>query len=270
MKGQKKIIRVKIICVVIDLRLRRRCLVGTCLCKYFSLRDYFCSFHAAPARDGKMNYFRLCRLLTDVGSQALRETFDKIHPPMVLATVLATPSALGKLKSLRKKKNLTQSQWKKLYPIVRPPVLSKNFDITLLIVLLKNICHLTVPATGWDALPSPTDSSCEAAIACINFYINKVRCHAAQALVDDLTFHNYWMGISNALKRLGGPDYTAIIDGLKYDCLVPAQEEHFKELLMRWKMHKASIRTKMNNFEARVNRLEAKVFGSEEPSTSGK
>ena len=222
MKGQKKIIRVKIICVVIDLRLRRRCLVGTCLCKYFSLRDYFCSFHAAPARDGKMNYFRLCRLLTDVGSQALRETFDKIHPPNDLATVLATPTAFGKLKSLRKKKILTQSQWKKPYPIAK----SKNFDITLLMVLLKNICNLTVPATGWDALPSPTDSSCEAAIACINFYINKVRCHAAQELVDDLTFHNYWMGISNALRRLGGPAYTAIIKGLKDDCLVPALGEH--------------------------------------------
>ena len=49
-KGQKKIICV----VLIDLRLRRRCLVGSCLCKCFSLRRYFCSFHAASA-DGLLN-----------------------------------------------------------------------------------------------------------------------------------------------------------------------------------------------------------------------
>ena len=215
-----------------------------------------------------MNYFRLCRLLTDVGSQALRETFDEIHPPEDLATVLATPPARGKLKSLKKKKILTRSQWKKLYPIVQSSVLSKNFDITLLMVLLKNICGLTLPATGRDAPPSP--SSCEAAIACINFYINRVRCHAAQALVDDVTFHNYWMGIRNALIRLRGAAYKTTIDGLKYDCLVPALEEHYKELLKKWKMDKGSIMNKIKNVEGRVNKLEDKVYGSEEPSTPGK
>ena len=27
------------------------------------------------------NYARLCRLLVDVGTQALRDTFDRVHPP---------------------------------------------------------------------------------------------------------------------------------------------------------------------------------------------
>ena len=217
-----------------------------------------------------MNYFRLCRLLTDVGSQALRETFDKICPPEGLAKVLATPLVIRKLKSLQKKKILKQSQWKKLYPVVKTSVSSKNFDITLLIVLLRNICGLTPPAAGWDALPSPTDLSREADIARINFYRDKMRYHAAQALVDDSTFHNYWMDIDDALIRLGGAGYEAAIDGLKYDCLVPALDEHYKELLKEWKMDKDSIMNKINNVEDRVTKLEAEGCKSGRHLTSGK
>ena len=63
------------------------------------------------------NYARLCRLLVDFGSQALRETFDRIHPPGSLETVLATPPALPKLQYLQVKKILNPFQWDKLYPV---------------------------------------------------------------------------------------------------------------------------------------------------------
>ena len=56
------------------------------------------------------NYARLCQLLVDFGSQALRERFDIIHPRGGLETVLATPPALPKLQSLQKKKILNPSQ----------------------------------------------------------------------------------------------------------------------------------------------------------------
>ena len=118
-----------------------------------------------PSTRETTNYARLCRLLVDFGSQALRERFDIIHPPGGLETVLATPPAVPKLQSLQKKKILNPSQWDILYPAIESSVSSKNFDITLLMVLLRNICGLNPPATGWDAFPSPTDLSCEADIA---------------------------------------------------------------------------------------------------------
>ena len=115
------------------------------------------------------NYTRLCRLLVGAGSQVLRETFDRIHPPRGLDTVLATTPVHLKLQSLQKKKVLNPLQWDKLYPVIKTSVSSKNFDITLLMVLLRNICGLTPPATGWDNLPLPTDLSCEAHIARIKY-----------------------------------------------------------------------------------------------------
>ena len=108
------------------------------------------------------NYARLCHLLVEVGSCVLRNTFDKINPPSDLHKHLKTHRAT--LQQLRRKKILNPTQWGKLYPAIRTSVSSKNFDITLLTVLLRNICSLSRPATGWDALPPATDTSTEADI----------------------------------------------------------------------------------------------------------
>ena len=157
-----------------------------------------------PSTKETTNYTRLCRLLVGVGSQVLRETFDRIHPPGGLDTVLATAPAHPKLQSLQKKKVLNPLQWDKLYPVMKSSISSKNFDITLLMVLLRNICGLTLPATGWDNLPLPTDLSCEADIARIKYYRNTVYAHATRASVDDASFDNHWMDIRDTLVRLGG------------------------------------------------------------------
>ena len=120
-----------------------------------------------PSSKENTNYARVCHLLVDVGSQVLKEIFNKICPPGGLDTVLASPSVSATLQSLRDKKILNSLQWSKLYPAIKSSVTSENFDITLLMVLLRNICGLIPPATGWDNLPSPTDLSCEADIAII-------------------------------------------------------------------------------------------------------
>ena len=83
----------------------------------------------------------------------------------------------------------------------------RDFDITLLMVLLRNICGLTPPTTGWDALPAATDMSREADIARVKYFRNTVYAHAEQASVDDATFHKYWKEIRDTLVRLGGVDY---------------------------------------------------------------
>ena len=179
------------------------------------------------------NYARLCRLLVDVGSCVLRDTFDKINPPSDLHKHLKTHRAT--LQLLQKKKVLNPTQWGKLYPAIPTSVSSKNFDITLLTVLLRNICSLSPPAAGWDALPPATDISTEADIARVKYFRNTVYGHAEKASVDDATFNVYWQDIKDALVRLGGPTYGVVIDNLKNECMDPVFEEHFRELLKEWK-----------------------------------
>ena len=196
------------------------------------------------------NYARLCRLLVDVGSQALRVTFDRIHPPTGLHSVLApgTP-AHTKLQSLRSRRILNPIQWGKLYPTIHASVSSASFDITLLMVLLRNICGLAPPVTGWDNLPSAADMSTEANIARVKFYRNTVYGHATQASVDDATFNTLWKDISNTLVTLGGASYGAAINKLKNECMDPDTEEHYRELLLQWRKDEDNIKEKLGEIE---------------------
>lgn len=187
------------------------------------------------------NYARLCRLLVGVGSKVIRDTFDKIHPPASLHTSLTT-TYHSKLQALRKKKVLNATQWGKLYPAIRTSVSSRYFDITLLTVLLRNICRLAPPATGWDALPSAADVGTEANIARVRYFRNTVYGHADQASVDDATFNVYWKDIRNALVSLGGTEYEAAIDALKNECMDPEIADHYEELLKQWKKDEDNIK----------------------------
>ena len=127
--------------------------------------------------------------------------------------------------------------------------LSNNFDITLLMVLLRNICNLVRPATGWDTLPPAADTTLEADIVRIKCYRNTVYGHASEASVDDPTFNQYWKDIQDALVRLGGADYQNAVDDLKKECMDPYFEEHYKELLIQWVVDEVSIKERLEGME---------------------
>ena len=198
------------------------------------------------------NYARLCRLLVDVGSKALRDTFDKIHPPSTLHGVL-TGSVHAKLQSLYtgRKKVLNPTQWGKLYP-VHSLVTSASFDITLLTVLLRNICGFCAPTKGWDSLPPSTDTSAADDIARVKYYRNTVYGHASHASIDDASFNAYWQEIREALVRLGGTSFRGYIDNLELDTMDPDMEEHFRELMKQWKKDDDSIKEKLEEMEGNV------------------
>ena len=193
------------------------------------------------------NYARLCRLLVDVGTQVLRSTFDKIHPPGTLHTVLGRTSVhYVTLQSLYRgrKKILNPTQWGKLFPS-HAPVSSAAFDITLLKVLLRNICGLSPPASGWHCLPPATNISIADDIARVKYCRNTVYGHASQASVDDSSFSAYWQEIREALVRLGGARIRAETDNLEHECMDPDIEEHYRELMKQWKKDDDSIKDKL-------------------------
>ena len=182
----------------------------------------------APSSKQTTNYARLCRLLVDGGTKALRHTFDKLHSPVNLFDVLkAGSSHHSTLQSLKKKRTSNDTQWVKLYPSPHSSVTSGDFDITLLMVLLRNVCGLAAPATGWDSLPPALDSSVEANIARVKYYRNTVYGHASQASVDDPTFNSLWRDISAALIALGVD--AAAIAKLKTETMDPDTEKHYSE-----------------------------------------
>ena len=195
------------------------------------------------------NYARLCRLLVDVGTQVLRDTFDKINPPGSLHAVLTTAPVNATLTSMKTKKIINPTQWGTL---MSPTVSSKDFDITLLVSLLRNICGLSAPAAVWNSPPSSTDTTKVADIVRIRIHRNEVFAHANRASVDDATFNSYWVSIKEPLVRLGGPSYQTIIDNLKTDFIDPEREQHYQELLKQWKENEESVMERLGEIEEKL------------------
>ncbi|XP_044184736.1 NLR family CARD domain-containing protein 3-like, partial [Acropora millepora] len=198
---------------------------------------------ATSSTQENTNYARLCRLLADVGGAVLCDTFDSIHLPASLHVLLSSPSVRSTLESLREKRVLNPLQWERLFPFAALNVSSANFGISLLMILLRNICGLSPPvSTGnWDQLPPESDNSTEANIVRIKCYRDEVYAHATEASVDDPTFSALWQKISSVVLALGSGTnnsaiYETVINELATaEWMYPTAEAHYIKLLSDWK-----------------------------------
>ena len=183
---------------------------------------------ALSTTDEKANFQRLTRLLMRGGLALLREVFDSIYPPANLPAVLSNPVMRTQLQTLRRNKVLTHPEWNCLYNPSGPGTYGKStdFDISLLCKLLRAICSLTPPATGWDILPYSTDHILEADLVRIKFYRNKIYGHNHSMEISNADFEKLWMEISEALLRIPGG-----ISSAKRDEWKKAIEKFFREPL---------------------------------------
>ena len=186
---------------------------------------------------GKDNFQRLSRLLISAGTKLLREVFDKICPPCNLPTILNDPIKSNQLKAAK----LTKPQRDCLYPSPGTYGKSEDFDVTLLFKLLRTICNLIPPSTGWDALPASTDHSLAADLARIKYYRNSVYGHVNQNMdKKDDDFLRLWQEISQALVRIAGKlsseketEWQLAIDNFLKNPLTAEDERNVQEL-QKW------------------------------------
>jgi hypothetical protein len=201
----------------------------------------------------KANYSRVCQLLVDKGGDALRGALHAKHPPSTLAVVLnANKTTLKKIRY----SVIKPSQWDLLFPVSGTPD-SNNFDITLLTILLRNICGLTSPAAGWGVMPAASDTSISADILRIKIFRNEVYGHIPTAQYDDTMFETLWQKISKPLIKLGIP--LQDIDELKESSLSP-EEESYIEKLKEWKELEDDLLSKLRDLERGVLNVENEVL----------
>ena len=150
----------------------------------------------------KTNGNKLSRLLIDGGTTVLRNIFDTYHPPSNLASNLHANYSI--LVKLMRQKILNGSQWENLFPPAGGHPNSKNFDITLLFLLLTNICGLSPPLSGsWHKMPPASDTSTEANLARVKFYRNELYGHVATTGIPTPVFDVKWREVSSVLVSLG-------------------------------------------------------------------
>jgi hypothetical protein len=73
---------------------------------------------------------------------------------------------------------------------------SKDFDITLMMCLLRNL----IPIDIMDRLPSATDTSLRADLSRIKYYRNLI-VHCERALLDDTDFESYWNDVTAVMHN---------------------------------------------------------------------
>ncbi|CAH3157331.1 unnamed protein product [Porites lobata] len=192
----------------------------------------------------KTNGTKLARLVIDGGTHALRTFLNTFHPPGVLQAALA--SNFGKLHVLKSKRGIFDSQWESLFPSSGDPPDSETFDITLLHLLLREICYLAPPSTGWNNLPLDSDVSPEAHIVRIKCFRNEL-CHSISTGVTNVEFEDKWNKISESLVALG-------LDQKEIDLLKTKPIDHDTESRV-----KAEVERWTRDFETQIQILEQEL-----------
>ena len=208
---------------------------------------------------GKENFQRITRLLISGGTSLLREIFDSICPPSNLPTILSNPVTKNQLKAAK----LTMPQWHCLCPSPGVYGNSADFDVTLLVRLLRTICNLTPPSTGWDALPPSADHSLTADIARIKYYRNSVYGHVSQGMaIRDSEFLTLWQEINEALVRIAGQisstrktAWQGAITKYLTDPVTTEDERNVQEL-KAWYKSDMKIKKSIDEFSEQISRLE--------------
>ena len=213
------------------------------------------------------NFQRLTWLLMRGGLALLRDVFDDIHPPLKLPAVLiSVRKQLKDLKTTDGNKVFSKTELKCLYNPHGPRTYGKSaeFDISLLYKLLRSICKLTEPATGWDGLPKSTDHSLEADVVRIRFYRNKIYGHNHSMKVPNADFENLWLEIREALLRIAGhfsnanrDEWEESIQNFFHDPLTEDAKEYVEELRY-WYLMDMDTKDELEKIDKKVEQLEIK------------
>ena len=214
--------------------------------------------------DEKANFQRLTRLLMRGGLALLREVFDAIYPPVNLPAVLGNSAIKKKLQSLKRIRVLSQTEWDYLYNSSGPGMHGKSadFDISLLCKLLRAICSLTPPITGWDNLPSSTDHSLGADLVRIRIYRNTIYGHNHSMEITKADFEKLWKEISEALLRIASSISSAKRDEWKksiekffHEPLTPYAKECVDEL-REWYLMDMDTKNKLEKLDTMMEQLQ--------------
>ena len=213
----------------------------------------------------KANFQRLTRLLMCGGLALLREVFDAIHPPANLPAVLGNPAVKKQLQTLRRNRVLTYPEWECLYnPSSGAYGMSTDFDISLLCKLLREICNLPSPITGWDTLPSSINHSLEADLVRIRIYRNEIYGHNHSMEITDADFKKLWEKISEALLRIAGgvssakrDEWKKSIESFFHDPLSPDAQENVIQLRL-WYRKEIETKDKVEELAEEVKQIKIK------------
>ena len=165
------------------------------------------------------NFFRMVKLIVDVGSSVLRDVLLKVLAPDTLDNVLQT--------NIYKINNLHYGRPKVLFDneftlLTATPPDPEKFDITLLVKLFRNICpsicpNLIPPHHNWSpqSPPGPNDTSLADDIYRMRDFRNSIFAHIANTRVTNAEFQTLWPKVRTVISRMSSHGSTGLKQKIK-------------------------------------------------------
>ncbi|KAL4217527.1 hypothetical protein ACF0H5_023976 [Mactra antiquata] len=181
--------------------------------------------------------FRYELLLVEVGGEILRKLFDDLVYHDLIRYLSVKPNEWKQLRFLMDKNIIKKPQQELLPPKNLKPC-TKDFDITLTSLLLRNICGLKHRNdVVWDS-PHSTDNSLEAEITRLRKCRN-ILDHRASVRISAAEFEQMWNELCVLLNRLNSyakiNDLSNKIEDVKKEALDKCLKAELDETCKRWK-----------------------------------
>ena len=198
------------------------------------------------ATEEMTNINRVSRLLMDPCTDQLRDLLRFYIPPAHFNTAIQTV----KLRLPR----LTEPQRKLILP--SSGVYSGNYDdmdISLLYILLRNVCGIQAQNKGWGNNPDSADRSVSANIERLRLARN--RCGHSTGGMSNAEFNQVWSEIRAAVvdldKTLGiGNKYQKAVDFIRKDTMDPTRDRHFRDQLLKQITETENIKKDVHNLQS--------------------
>lgn len=147
-------------------------------------------------RKATENFARLCQLIMTICSDLLRDVFSRYIKPADLRSEVD-----NNRRKLEKIMNAAQKDL--IYPASgSSAITAKDLDISVLYILLRNICNIPNHKNGWGKPPKKGDKSIAACIEKIKNERNLISGHSTAGAIEDIEFQNHWTELRDAIVEI--------------------------------------------------------------------
>ncbi|XP_061190734.1 E3 ubiquitin-protein ligase DZIP3-like [Saccostrea echinata] len=111
----------------------------------------------------------------------------------------------------------------------------KEFDLSLLYILLRNVSGIPSHQHGWGKTPKPMDRSVSANIERVREIRNKYCGHSGSVSLNDSDFHSIWQELRLIIGEIEAAlkltTYTDAINFLENETMDPEQQERYLSII---------------------------------------
>ncbi|XP_062614477.1 uncharacterized protein LOC134276217 isoform X2 [Saccostrea cucullata] len=196
-------------------------------------------------RKATENFSRLCQLIMTICSDLFRDILSRFIKPADLRSELDNNRT--ELEGI-----MNAQQIKQIYLASGSVTLTaKELDISVLYIILRNICNIPEHRAGWGNPPLNGDKGLSACIEKIRIERNLISAHSVIAAVDDIMFQEHWDELKDAIieiekQSVGGDMYERGVNELLSCDLNPG----------RSKLYVAEFKKIQENMQIKQERIE--------------